>query len=167
MASLIDELIITLKDQVRNYEELLILSEEKKSIIMKNDIETLQKVTAAESTIIGRNQRLENKREECVKNISIVLNQDFKELTITKISELIKNQKEYDELVKTRNNLKEVLESLKVRNDQNKTLIESSLDYIDFSVNLIRSDGSKDQVYYSQKEGEVFQQGKNLFDAKQ
>lgn len=167
MASLTEELITILKSQMKNYEELLILSEEKKSVIMKNDIDMLQKITAAENTIIGRNQKLENKREECIKDIALVLNQDFKELTITKILELIKNQKEYNHLLSIRDKLKEILDSLKVQNDQNKTLIESSLDYVDFSVNLLRADSSKDQVYYSQQQGEVLQQEKNLFDAKQ
>lgn len=166
MASLIEDLINTLKEQLVNYEELLILSEEKRATVIRNDIETLQKLTAAENTIIGRNQRLETKREECVKNIAIVLNTNYKELTITKIAELIKNQQEYNELIKVKEDLKETLKSLKAKNDINKTLIESSLDYIEFSVNIMRSDITKDSSYYS-KNGEVLQEGKNFFDAKQ
>ena len=167
MASLIEELIGTLKKQMQNYEELLILSQEKKGIVIRNDIEMLQKITAAENTIIGRNQKLEHKRELCVKDIATVLNVNSKQLTITKIAELIKNQKEYSELVAIRDDLKKVLGDLKVKNDQNQALINSSLDYINFSVNAIRSGGNVELSYYSQGEEVVVNDGKNFFDAKQ
>jgi len=166
MASLMEELIDTLKKQRHNYEELLILSEEKKSIIIKNDISTLQKVSAAENTIIGRNQRLENEREKCVKNIAIVLNTKSEELTITKIAELIKNQKEHDELIAIRDELKAILEELKTKNERNKLLIDSSLDYINFSVNIVRSGGAGEFSQYP-KSSEPVDNGKNFFDAKQ
>lgn len=158
MASLIEELITTLKNQHTHYEELLILSEEKSNIIAKNDVETLQQITAAETAIIGKNQRLDQKREEIVKNIGIVLNQDHTQLTITKISQIIKSEDESNQLVDIKDKLKKTLDALKQKNEINASLIQSSLDYIDFSVNLMRDGGtdSDDMV-----------PAKNLFDVQQ
>jgi flagellar biosynthesis/type III secretory pathway chaperone len=166
MASLVEELITILKQQKQSYDELLILSNEKKSIILKNDIDTLQKITAAESTIVGRNQKLDQKREECVKNIGTVINRNPKELTITELAIVLKAQNETEELIRLRDGLKIVLEELKLKNDQNRQLLESSLDYVNFSVNLIRGKTEGGREYYSPT-GEIVQEGKNFFDIKQ
>ena len=165
MASLIEDLMATLATQKENYEQLLILSEEKINLITKQDIDTLQKITAAESTIIGRNQRLDQKREECVKNIGVVLNRNPKELTLTEIASILPNKEESDKVIELRDQLYDILQALKIKNDQNQKLLESSLDYIDFSINLIRH-GMEGDGYLSQT-GEIIQDGKNFFDAKQ
>ncbi|MCL1995496.1 MAG: flagellar protein FlgN [Defluviitaleaceae bacterium] len=158
MASLIEELITTLQKQQVHFNEMLILSEEKANVIAKNNIETLQQITAAETAIIGKNQRLDQKREEIVKNIGIVLNEDHTKLTITKISQIIKIDAESKQLIEIRDKLKETLDALKQQNDINATLIQGSLDYIDFSVNLMREGGLDPQNLTP---------AKNLFDVKQ
>ena len=140
MPSLIEEFIATLEEEQQYYEELLILATEKTNIIKINDTDTLQKITSAETTILGKNQRLENKREAIVENIGIVLNYDPAELTITKIAEIIENQAECGALIAVRDKLKETLEDLKQKNELNRGLIQSSLDYIEFSVNMLRGE---------------------------
>ena len=140
MPSLIEEFISTLEEEHQNYEELLILATEKTNVIKINDVETLQKLTAAETAILGKNQRLENKREGIVKNIGVVLNYKSDELTITKIAEIIENQSECGALISVRDRLKETLEALKQKNELNRELIQSSLDYIEFSVNMLRGE---------------------------
>lgn len=142
MASLIEELISTLKDQKTYYEELLILADEKAKVVKENNIATLQKITSAETIIVGKNQKLDVKREEIVKNIGIVLNHNPEELTLTKIVELISDEKEKEQITKLRDDLRKTLEALKLRNDENQVLIETSLDHIEFTVNLLRSQGA-------------------------
>ena len=140
MPSLIEEFITTLQDEHEHYEELLILANEKINIIRDNDADMLQQITAAETAILGKNQRLENKREEIVKNIGVVLNYDPAELTITKIAEIIESQAEHDDLIAVRDKLRDTLEELKQKNELNRGLIQSSLDYIEFSVNMLRGE---------------------------
>lgn len=160
MASLIEEIITTLNSQNTHYEEILILAEEKSKIIKNQDIETLQKVTSAETAIIGKIQKLEIKREEIVKNIAIVLNQKYEELTISKIAEIINNEDDKANLLEVKSKLKQTLETLKKKNELNKGLLQSSLDYVDFSVNVIRN-GNNDPL-----QDELPQElRKNLFDA--
>jgi len=163
MASLIEELLTTLTTQHQLYEEMLILSEEKLSTIKNNDINLLQQITAAETAIIGKNQRLETKRVDLVKNIGIVLNKSPGELTLTNIAEIINSNVESKEILALRDKLKITLEALKEKNEQNKLLIQSSLDYIDFSVNLLRDQGDNPYAFGQN----TLQNGKNFFDAKQ
>ncbi|MCL1935317.1 MAG: flagellar protein FlgN [Defluviitaleaceae bacterium] len=160
MPSLIEEFITTLKNEFNNYDELLVLAKEKSNIIKSNNIDVLQKITWAETAILGKNQKLEQKREDIVKNIGIVLNYNPKELTITKISEIIENKEEIKELISIRDKLKETLEELKQRNEINKNLIKSSLEYIDFSVNMLR--GEKAEPYFE----EISTNNTSFFDTK-
>jgi len=166
MASLIEELLDTLTEQRQNYDELLVLSVEKANTIKNHDMELLQKITAAEFAIIGKNQKLDVKREEIVANVGIVLNQDPQGLTITKIAEIIKDQKESAPLIALRDDLERILVSLKEATERNKVLIETSLDSINFSVSLALENSQGGKEYLSQT-GEVMHDDKNFFDAKQ
>ena len=46
MASLIDELIDVLDKEEREYQDLILLSQEKTPVIVRGDLEKLQKITA-------------------------------------------------------------------------------------------------------------------------
>ena len=165
MAGLINELIDILQGQLQNYDELLVLSAEKRNVVIENNTEMLQKITQAENSIIGRNQRMENKRLEVIGNIANVLNHNVEELTISSLIELIKDQEEHLALVKVRDNLVETLEALKVENDRNAILLESSIDFINFTVNLMRSSEDNDPFNRQRKKTPGAEKG--FFDAKQ
>ena len=161
MASLIEELVATLKEQKTNYEELLILTEEKAKVVKANDIATLTQITSAETVIVGKNQKLDTKREGIVNNIGIVLNHNAEDLTLTKIAEIITNEDEKEEIRQLRDELKEILNTLKLRNNENKVLIETSLDHIEFTVNLLRNQ----EATGLNPDGTLID-NRNLFDAK-
>lgn len=161
MASLVEELVSTLQAQQQNYSELLILTEEKTKVVKENDIVTLTQITAAETVIVGKNQKLDHKREEIVKNIGIVLGHEAEELTLTKIAELLTNEGEKTQILSLRDELKTTLQTLKTKNDENKSLIETSLDHIEFTVNLLRA-----QDAIGLNPDGTMAEGKNRFDAK-
>ena len=164
MAGLINELIDILRGQLQNYDELLVLGTEKRNVIVNNDTQMLQKITQAENSIIGRNQRMENKRLEVIKNIANVLNYDANELTMSSLAELIKGQEEHGELVEVRDKLKETLDALKVENDRNAKLLESSIDFINLSVDLMRIPDNNES-YHRQRKRQPGEE-KGFFDAK-
>ena len=161
MASLIEELIGTLQQQKNHYEELLILTEEKSKVVKENNIIVLQQITSAETIIVGKNQKLDTKREGIVKNIGIVLNYSPEDLTLTKIVELISDAGEKEQILTLRDELKEILEALKVKNSENQALIETSLDHIEFTVNLLRSQGAT-----GLSADGTLENNKNMFDAR-
>ena len=165
MAGLINELIDILKGQLQNYDELLVLSIEKRNVIIENNTQMLQKITQAENSIIGRNQRMENKRLEIIGNIANVLNYDAGELTMSSLAELIKEQDEHKGLTEIRDSLKETLDALKTENDRNAKLLESSIDFINLTVNLMRSP-ENNESYHRQRKS-IPGEEKGFFDAKQ
>ncbi|MCL2611106.1 MAG: flagellar protein FlgN [Defluviitaleaceae bacterium] len=153
MASLVDNLLNTVNEQKTCLEELLVLSQAKRDLIVNNDIENLQKMTAAESAIVAKNQKLDREREEIVKDIATVLAENSEELTLTKISELITDDNDKQKLISARDGIEEILKDLKRQNDQNHELITVSLDYIEFSMNVLR-------------ENDLMQNPKNIVDTK-
>ncbi|MCL2851482.1 MAG: flagellar protein FlgN [Defluviitaleaceae bacterium] len=143
MTGLINELLTVLNEQAENYENLLALSHEKHQVLVQNDVKSLQKITNVENIIVGNNQRLEKKRMKIVSDISTVLGKKESDMTLTVLAGLIERQDEHPALVEVTKRLRATVEDLKEINERNKTLLEFSLDYIDFSMNLIRSSMSE------------------------
>jgi len=139
MAGMLEDLINILKKQNTHHEQLLGLSLEKKDVIIKNDLEQLQKITSLENILISRNQKLEKNRLELMNDIANVLNLNAESLTVQALAEHIHNQPEAAELTRAGDAARETLRHLRDVNDANKLLIDNSLDYIDYTINVIRS----------------------------
>ncbi len=165
MAGLLNDLLSNLDEQLENYEYLLGLSYEKKDTLINNDIDELQKITQLENTLVGKNTRLEKKRMSVMSDIASVMNKNENELTLIALSELVKDSPEHDQLVAVTSKIRDNLTELKSINDQNKLLIDNSLDYINFSMNLL-SGAMSGKSFYTAK-GEEMNENKSIFDAKQ
>lgn len=165
MASLIEELILTLDEQNKIYETLLEIASKKKVAIIENNIPNLQQIVAQENTIVGRNMRLDKKRIELFNDMKVVLNK--KELTLSNIIEAIKGQEGEKQLIEIKEKSEDILPKLKVINDQNQELIRMSMEYIDYSMNLIRGGAMGTPTYYDSMGNEINFSDKKMFDAKQ
>ena len=139
MAGMIDQLAEIMEEQAQKYGELLGLSEEKKEAIIKNDISTLQKLTNLENMVISQNNRLEKKRLSLGKDIAEVLGKKEDELDLNTLISLLPDQTDKDMLKNVGDRIREVVSNLKLANEQNNNLIQNALDYIEYSVNVMRS----------------------------
>ncbi len=166
MASLIKELIDTLTEQNNIYQSLLDIASKKKVSIIENDIPKLQGFVKEENVLVGRNQRLEKKRIEIFNDISMVLGKNS-DMSLKDIIETIKGQEGEKELTSLREKLLDILPKLKALNDQNQELIKLSMEYIDFSMNVIRSSSSSTPTYYDFSGNEINASDRKMFDAKQ
>lgn len=140
MASLIEELITVLRSEDEIYQKLIPIEETKTKTIIKNDLQALQEITEQEQRVVEKINALERKRQEVIVNIGTVTNRKPETLNIKTISEFLKKQpKEYKELCSVHDSLKKTLKRLVQVNNQNKSLIEQSLEMIEFNMNLIQS----------------------------
>ena len=140
MASLIEELISTLKAEKAVYEELVPVSEKKTKILVKNDLEELKKITAQEQLLIDRAGVIGHKREEVIKNIGVVLNKTPEQLDLTSLTRLMAKQPEEKKtLAALHDSLRTTMRRLVEVNERNKDLIENSLEMIEFNMNFIQS----------------------------
>ena len=140
MASLIENLISVLEKENMEYNQLLSLSLDKTTVIVKGDIAGLQEVMAEEQKIIEKINRLESIREESIRDIANVLNIPQDELKLDRLIKMLENQpKEYNELNRVRDALKKTMNQMVRVNDNNKVLLQESIDMIEFELNLTRS----------------------------
>ncbi len=138
MASLIENMITILEEEELLHEKLVELAKGKADIIIKNDIEGLQRITASEQTIMDAVLAAEKRREECLKDISIVINKPVDTITVTVLAELMKGKPDIQRrLTKIHDNFGGVLKKLKALNERNSALIKESLDMIQFDLNLL------------------------------
>ena len=166
MASLTQELIDTLNEQNNIYKSLLDVASKKKVAIIQNDVKTLQQFVKDENLLVGKNQRLEKKRIELFCDIATVLGKPL-DITLKQIIESIKDKEGEKELTQIRTKMLKTLPKLKAINDQNQELLQMSMDYIDFSINLIRSSTEQRPTYYDMLGNEINSSDTKMFDAKQ
>jgi len=149
MAGMMEQLVEILGEQTQRYEELLGLSLEKRDVIVKNDVESLQKLNHLENMVISQNQKLEKRRQELVADMAIVLNEKEDNLTISRMIELMEGKEEAHALTEARDRIRSVIEELSEVNVQNGQLVQNALEYIEYTTNLIRgSQGGTPAAYY-------------------
>ncbi|MBP5195226.1 MAG: flagellar protein FlgN [Lachnospiraceae bacterium] len=172
MASLIDELIDTLNREDEEYNRLIALSREKTPIIVKGDLEGLAAVTDKEQAVVSVIQKLEKDRMSSMKDIAEVTNRTEEDLKLTDLIELMKGRpEEQKKLREVHDRLQQTMKTMTSVNEQNRTLLQNSLDMVQFEMQLLQSmrqapetaDYGKDA--YST--GTIMGSGTKRFDAKQ
>lgn len=140
MASLIEELITVLEEENEEYKKLMVLSKEKTPVIVKGNTEKLKEITGMEQEHIQVLNSLEKRRIEVIKDMALVLNKKEEELTVKTIVGLLEGQdKERKKLAEVHDSLKQTLDNISVINDMNKNLITSSLEMVEFNINMYKS----------------------------
>jgi len=165
MPGLVYGLMDALEKQIVHFDELIALSAEKRDCIVNNDTEKLTELTNEENAITGKLQKLEKLRAGFMDDIANVLGRP-RGITLTELSDAMRGQPEHERLFKLTEETREKLGRLKVMNDQNRTLIDSSLEYINFTINAIRGSLLPEQAIYS-PDGEELGARQSFFDAKQ
>lgn len=170
MASLIEELITTLEQENEIYESLIPVNEKKTKIIINNDLKALQESTELEQELVQKISALEAKRQEVIINIGTVINRNPGTLTLKNLIRLLEKQpKEQEQLSIIHDKLQKTVHRLTELNHQNQSLIEQSLEMIEFNMNFIQSTRmSPGNNYNKDASGVVVPlEQTRMFDAKQ
>ncbi|HWR62673.1 MAG TPA: flagellar protein FlgN [Clostridia bacterium] len=162
----VSSVIEILGDEYDYYRDMLELSKSKKKIIVEGKVAELDKIVKLEQNMIFNIGQLEKKREEAVARLckDLELNSG-----ITNISELMQAlQPEHKkQLEDMQLKLRGILSELKTINDINGQLIEQSLEYIDYSINLLAGTGMETgSLYEDIGKNKSKQRDKNIFDTK-
>ncbi len=140
MASLIEELIETLNRENEEYGKLLELSRRKASVIVSRDIPALEKITDDEQIVVSAIGNLDSKREQVTRDIADVINKDVESLKLSVLIELLAKQpKEQKALSDVHDRLKVTVDSVRKINENNRQLIEQSLEMVEFDINMARA----------------------------
>jgi flagellar biosynthesis/type III secretory pathway chaperone len=162
MAGMINNLLEVLGQQAQTYEELYGLSQEKKDALVKDNINEIQKITDLENILLSQHGRIDKKRVQLMKDISLVLGVKDGSLDIPALINLLEGQNEQDELKQLRLRIRTALDKLAAANALNASLIENALDYIEYSLNVIRSSAMQEVQTYTVQGGMLKEEGSLL-----
>ena len=169
MASLINELIEVLDEELEVYKKLNDIADKKTTFLITDDLEELKNITEKEQILVCKITKKEDRRQRIVKDICLVLNKNIEELTITNLINTIdKENEETKKLLNLKKCLEDEVTSLKEKNEMNKKLINQSLDIINFSVTALQSTNQQPQTANYVQEGQVanLNSSSTVFDAK-
>ncbi len=140
MASLMESLITVLEEENKEYAILLDLSIRKTPIIIKGDLEQLQKITDEEQVIVSKVNTLDKKRMNILTDIANVINKDVETLKLKSLVQVLEGRpQEQKKLTACHDGLSIVMKDLTIINEQNRSLIESALEMVTFDINLIQA----------------------------
>ncbi|MBQ6441204.1 MAG: flagellar protein FlgN [Lachnospiraceae bacterium] len=165
-----DNLLDVLNEEESQYRELINLSNEKKDVLIKADIERLQQITEAEQNITDDLHNLEAKRRSIISDMAVVLRRDEGELTVEKMIEILDKQpEEKEKLAEVRKRLRETLDEMIRVNTQNQILIKQAMEMVEFDLTLFRSMRQAPETanYGRDAESTGDLLGRSGFDAKQ
>lgn len=172
MASLMEDLISILEQEDSLYEDLLKLSMSKTPVLISGDLEALSRITEDEQEIVNKVNALDKKREEGMKDIANVLGKDVKTLKLTDLIDVLRSRPaEQNRLAAIYDKLSDTIGQMKRTNEQNKELIESSLEMVQFDMNVLQAyKAAPETANYSRNalnSGAYMGNTKGGFDAKQ
>ena len=172
MASLMETLVDVLDKECTMYEKLLGLSSRKTSIIVKGDLKALAEITDEEQYVISDIQGLEKERVTAMTDIANVLNMDVNSLKLTDLIKVLeKRPADQKNLALQRDRLVAVAGNVRRVNGQNQELLKSSLEMVQFEMNIIQASKTAPQTAnYSRAAGttgECLGYTSGGFDAKQ
>jgi len=140
VASLVDNLITVLTEECDEYETVLGLARSKTPVIVAGDLDALGKITDEEQSHADRLQNLDNARSKVTADIANVINRDVKELKLAALVDMLdKSPEEQKKLSEICDRLSTVVHELARVNAQNSELLRSSLEMVDFELNLLNS----------------------------
>lgn len=171
MASLMETIIDVLIKEEAEYQLLVELSSKKTPIIIKGDIDGLNKITEEEQDIVSRVQKYEKVRMQTMKDIADVTNHRGEDLKLTDLIDMMsKRPEEQAKLREIHDKLKTTLNNMKRVNDQNRELLKNSLEMVEFEINLLqsarRAPETADYNRGAYNTGAVMGSGTKLFDSK-
>lgn len=135
-----ENLIEVLNKQYAEYETLLDLSCRKTTVIVEGNLEKLQQITDEEQRVVSVVNHYEAERVEVMKDIANVINKDVETLKLTDLIQMLEPRpQEQKQLTEVHDKLRNVALRMKRVNEQNKELLENSLEMVEFDLNLIQS----------------------------
>ncbi|MBQ7615468.1 MAG: flagellar protein FlgN [Butyrivibrio sp.] len=167
-----ENLVDVLDKECTMYEKLLGLSSRKTTIIIKGDLKALAEITDEEQYVISDIQGLEKQRVTAMTDIANVLNMDVNSLKLTDLIQVLdKRPVDQRNLALQRDKLVTVAGNVRRVNGQNQELLKSSIEMVQFEMNIIQAAKSAPQTAnYSRAAGttgECLGYTSGGFDAKQ
>jgi flagellar biosynthesis/type III secretory pathway chaperone len=155
-----NNLISVLEHEYKVYEDILSLSKQKTDIIIEGRVAELDNIVKLEQALVIQISRIDDQREQ-------ILNEmlpDKKDINMSELKKLA-NKEEKKRLEDYQTKLTDKINELRHTNQLNAKLIKNSLEYIEFSLNIM-SNADVTSNNYGNAGDNSKKPRKNFFDMK-
>ncbi|UVI29898.1 flagellar protein FlgN [Paenibacillus spongiae] len=160
-------IVETLEKQVQIYQALLETSNQKKPILISNDVEQLNALTKKERQQMQQAEALEQLRiqqaNQYFLSFGIIRTRAG---SITDIIRIVTNAQDKKRLLELQQQLSDLLDELRRTNELNQQLITQSLRFIEYSLDLMVEDPTEDITYQHPKNPGYGNSRNGLFDTR-
>ena len=160
--SLLDSLLVVLRQDVEVYGELQANINEKRDVLRRPSLELLTESDSKTATCVLKAKMLEEARTNIVKKIAKSLGRQEKDITLTFLASYVNGQRK-TELKAQQMALNSLMDSINEINEKNKTLLDYSVSYVkstmDFVNNLLYTGAdyvSTGQLKTGARKGRIF-----------
>lgn len=133
--------IAPLLDAMQNlliaHTNLILIADTKTKLLIEGNIEDLQKLIANERKFIRELERAENERQKASNQYAIDYNLTEENVTVTSLIERLENPVEKMKLEEVAVELVNRITELKRKEDMNHTLIQQSMQFVQFSLDVM------------------------------
>jgi flagellar biosynthesis/type III secretory pathway chaperone len=164
----IEPLVKVLQEILATNLEVHNLENRKKETLIKGDMEELSSIVNEETRLIRLLGKLEEDRSLVVKQLAKEANLPSSDPTLRELLSHVKDPVDRNRLEELQLQLVSLMKEIQQVNELNQQLIQQSLDYINYTIDLI-TDAPDEQVYQKplQRESVTYHQPKrSLFDTK-
>lgn len=140
MASLMDELLLTMDGETEQYEKLIGLSDKKKDSIIYKKLDVLEDITVREQAIADTLRSLEKKRLNILNSIAAVMGHEGEQVTVSWMIDNLANQPvQQKQLILAKDKLVKAADDVQVLNFQTQNLLKQAIEMVEFDITLIKS----------------------------
>ena len=140
MASLLQNLVDALDRECALYERLLALSDRKTPVIIERDLKELSKISADEQAVVSLISAVDKEREAVMNSIADVIGEKGNNLRLIELIRMLDSRPNEQRALGTkRDKLKSLAERVQRINDQNQILLQSSLEMVQYEMNIIQA----------------------------
>lgn len=149
------------------HEEMLELGEQKKSVLVNNQVNDLSAIMQQESKLIK--QVSEQEKLWVQRATAFLVEKGIKPESSMTMSELIKlvfNADDKQALIEAQQQLLDTIEKLKETNALNQQLIEQSLEFIDYTLDVMTESPEEGMFYHNPADKSNKNKSTRIFDTK-
>lgn len=140
MASLVEDLIGILEEEEKVYQKLAEIGEQKRLLLIQNDVPALEKLTASEQLVADEALSLSNKQVQALSDIANVLGKSEEKMTVSRLIELLNSQPVIQDRLKVaKEHLLAIAGEVQRLNQQNEALINQAMELAEFDITLFKS----------------------------
>jgi len=165
----ITQLMEILEQLTERHERLLALSEVKRDVVIHDRVDDLMKITAEENALVKEITRLEILMRQSVVQAAAAFGVELGEShTISDLMQAMPDryEAERNRIAKERQKLVETISRLRENNELNRQLIQQSLDYISFQIDILTDAPEQDMMYQKPTDEQQVKKRTGLFDRK-